>query len=116
MPTRPRRRSLTTAPSTDRHHHTVDNRQHAPGGYPSSGRNTGHEPFPLHVSASARSGAAMARVEKEKAAEIGAFLSRYMSARCRCVGATAQRGAIGLAYLVQHGVRRFDEIHIEPDA
>jgi hypothetical protein len=57
----------------------------------------------------------MARVEKEKAAEIGAFLSRYMSARCRCVGATAQRGAIGLAYLVQHGVRRFDEIHVEPE-
>jgi hypothetical protein len=58
----------------------------------------------------------MARVEKEKAAEIGAFLSRYMSARCRCVGATVQRGRIGLAYLLQHGVRRFDEIHIEPEA
>jgi hypothetical protein len=58
----------------------------------------------------------MARVEKEKAAEIGAFLSRYMSARCRCVGATVQRGRIGLAYLLQHGVRWFDEIYVEPEA
>jgi hypothetical protein len=58
----------------------------------------------------------MARVEKDKAAEVGDFLSRYMSARCRCVGATAQRGGIGLAYLLQHGVRRFDEIHVEPEA
>ena len=58
----------------------------------------------------------MVRVEKEKAAEIGAFLSRYMSARCRCVGATVQRGRIGLAYLLQHGVRWFDEIYVEPEA
>jgi hypothetical protein len=58
----------------------------------------------------------MARVEKNKAAEVGDFLSRYMSARCRCVGATAQRGGIGLAYLLQHGVRRSDEIHVEPEA
>jgi hypothetical protein len=41
----------------------------------------------------------MARVEKEKTAEVGDFLSRHMSVRWR----TAQRGAIGLAYLLQHG-------------
>jgi hypothetical protein len=55
------------------------------------------------------------KVDKDKAAKIGDFLYRYMWTRHRCTGAPAPADAAWLAYLIEWGKKKFDNIYVEPD-
>jgi hypothetical protein len=55
------------------------------------------------------------KVDKDKAAKTGDFLYRYMWTRHRCIGAPAPADAAWLAYLIEWGKKKFDNIHVEPD-
>ena len=57
----------------------------------------------------------MGKVDKDKAAKTGDFLYRYMWTRHRCIGAPAPADAAWLAYLIEWGKKKFDNIHVEPD-
>ncbi len=50
-----------------------------------------------------------------KAAKTADFLYRYMWARHRCVGAPAPSAVIWLAYLIEWGKKKFDNVYVEPD-
>jgi len=55
------------------------------------------------------------KVEESKAAKTGDFLHRYMWARHRCVGAPAPLDPSWLAYLIEWGKKKFDNVYVEPD-
>jgi hypothetical protein len=55
------------------------------------------------------------KVDKSKARKTGDFLYRYMWARHRCVGAPAPSDAIRLAYLIEWGKKKFDNVYVEPN-
>ena len=57
----------------------------------------------------------MGKVDKDKAAKTGDFLFRYMWARHRCAGAPAPADAAWLAYLIEWGNTKFDNVYIDPD-
>jgi hypothetical protein len=56
------------------------------------------------------------KVDKDKAAKTGDFLYRYMWTRHRCTGAPAPADAAWLAYLIEWGKKKFDNVYVEPDA
>jgi hypothetical protein len=55
------------------------------------------------------------KVDKSKAAKAGEFLYRYIWARHRCVGASAPADPSWLAYLIEWGKKKFDNVYVEPD-
>jgi hypothetical protein len=55
------------------------------------------------------------KVDKSKAAKTGDFLYRYLWARHRCVGAPAPSDPSWLAYLIEWGKKKFDNVYVEPD-
>ena len=57
----------------------------------------------------------MGKVDKSKAAKTGDFLYRYLWARHRCVGAPAPSDPSWLAYLIEWGKKKFDNVYVEPD-
>ena len=57
----------------------------------------------------------MGKVDKSKAAKAGDFLYRYLWMRHRCTGAPVPSDAAWLAYLIEWGKKKFDNVHIEPD-
>ena len=57
----------------------------------------------------------MGKVDKSKAAKAGDFLYRYLWMRHRCTGAPAPSDAAWLAYLIEWGKKRFDNVYVEPD-
>ena len=57
----------------------------------------------------------MGKVDKSKAAKAGDFLYRYLWMRHRCTGAPVPSDAAWLAYLIEWGKKRFDNVYVEPD-
>jgi hypothetical protein len=57
----------------------------------------------------------MGKIDKFKAAKTSEFLYRYLWARHQCVGAPLPSEAIWLAYLIEWGKKKFDNVHVEPD-
>jgi hypothetical protein len=55
------------------------------------------------------------KVDKSKAAKVSGILYRYMWTRHCCVGAPASSDPIWLAYLIEWGKTKFDNVYIEPD-
>jgi hypothetical protein len=55
------------------------------------------------------------KVDKSKAAKTGDILYRYMWTRHCCVGAPAPSDPIWLAYLIEWGKTKFDNIYVKPD-
>jgi hypothetical protein len=55
------------------------------------------------------------KVDQDKAAKAGDFLYRYMWTRHRCTGAPAPADVAWLAYLIEWGKKRFDNVYVEPD-
>ena len=57
----------------------------------------------------------MGKVDKDKAAKTGDFLFRYMWTRHRCTREPAPADAAWLAYLIEWGNTKFDNVYIDPD-
>jgi hypothetical protein len=55
------------------------------------------------------------KVDKSKAAKTGDLLYRYLWARHRCVGAPAPSDPSWLAYLIEWGKKKFDNVYVAPD-
>jgi hypothetical protein len=55
------------------------------------------------------------KIDKSRAAKTGDFLYRYMWTRHKCTGAPPPSDAAWLAYLIEWGKKKFDNIHVDPD-
>jgi hypothetical protein len=55
------------------------------------------------------------KVDKSKAAKTGDLLYRYLWARHRCVGAPSPSDPSWLAYLIEWGKKKFDNVYVAPD-